>query len=176
MIHWLTGQINERNGQLDEAIANYEAILGTTVPARGFDFSLDYEVLNALGGAAYARARLEAVTSAERQAFLRKAIAAYRRTLAIDSENVAAHYGLGLAYADPSWNAMPADLPKPGPSSEPQGKDIAEEIRTHGTDRPRIHPQHVAEPSMLSPWPIRSRGSRSSPGPSSARGSTRSSK
>lgn len=129
VIHWLTGQINERNGRLDEAIANYEAILRTTVPARGFDFSLDYEVLNALGGAAYARARLEAVSSAERQAFLRRAIAAYRRTLAIDSENVAAHYGLGLAYADPSWNAPPADLPKPDPSSEPQGKDIAEEIR-----------------------------------------------
>jgi hypothetical protein len=29
-----------------------------------------------------------------------EAIATYRKTLAIDSENVAAHYGLGLAYAD----------------------------------------------------------------------------
>src|SRR5262249_10941138 len=108
VIHWLSGQINERNGLLDEAIASYEAILGTPVHERGFDFSLDYEVVNALGGAAYGRARLEPVASAERLTFLRKSIAAYRRTLAIDSENVAAHYGLGLAYADPSWNVPEA--------------------------------------------------------------------
>jgi hypothetical protein len=31
---------------------------------------------------------------------MRKALSAYRRTLAIDSENVAAHYGLGLVYND----------------------------------------------------------------------------
>ncbi|WP_406699617.1 tetratricopeptide repeat protein [Singulisphaera sp. Ch08] len=128
VIHWLTGQINERNGRLDEAIASYEAILGTTVPERGFDFSLDYEVVNALGGASYARARLEPVASEERLTYLRKSIAAYRRTLAIDTENVAAHYGLGLAYADPSWNVAPANLPKAEQESEKPASEITDEI------------------------------------------------
>lgn len=140
VIHWLTGQVNERNGRLDEAITSYEAILGTTVPDRGFDFSLDYEVVNALGGAAYARARLEPVASAERLTLLRKSIAAYRRTLAIDSENVAAHYGLGLAYADPSWTPASADLPKPEQNLDKKASHIAEEIvaRTERTAQASI--------------------------------------
>ena len=100
VINWLTGQINERNGLLDEAIASYESVLATRIPDRGFDFSRDYEVINALGTVLYARARQEPRESPARRDFLRRAIAAYRRTLAIDTENVAAHYGLGLAYAD----------------------------------------------------------------------------
>ena len=43
-----TGQINERNGYLDEAIAKYRDVLATKIPERGFDFSRDYEVLDAL--------------------------------------------------------------------------------------------------------------------------------
>ena len=39
----------------------------------------------------------------DRLDYLKKTIAAYRRTLAIDSENVAAHYGLGVAYGTPPW-------------------------------------------------------------------------
>ncbi|MEJ7639518.1 MAG: tetratricopeptide repeat protein, partial [Singulisphaera sp.] len=100
VINWLTGQINERNGLLDEAIANYEAVLATRIPDRGFDFSGDYEVINSLGTVLYSRSRQEPRESPERRAFLRRTIVAYRRTLAIDTENVAAHYGLGLAYAD----------------------------------------------------------------------------
>jgi tetratricopeptide (TPR) repeat protein len=143
VINWLSGQINERNGLLDEAIANYEAVLGTTVPARGFDFSLDYEVVNALGAASYARARLEPVSSGTRLPFLRKAIAAYRRTLAIDSENVAAHYGLGLAYADPAWDAPLVDLPQSGIYPGRPDGGIAEEIIARA--------EWTAEPSISAP-------------------------
>ncbi len=49
VIAWLSGQIDERNGYLDEAIARYESVLATRIPDRRFDFSLDYEVINALG-------------------------------------------------------------------------------------------------------------------------------
>ncbi|MCA1686652.1 MAG: tetratricopeptide repeat protein, partial [Planctomycetia bacterium] len=98
VINWLTGQINDRNGLLDEAVASYESVLATKIPERGFDFSLDYEVINALGTSLYNRSRREPRGSPERAEFLRKAVDAYRRTLAIDSENVTAHYGLGLAY------------------------------------------------------------------------------
>ena len=51
---------------------------------------------------------------------LAKAVAAYRRTLAIDSENVAAHYGLGLAYADPAWGET--GRPRPADAGEPTGR------------------------------------------------------
>jgi tetratricopeptide (TPR) repeat protein len=130
VINWLTGQVNERNGQLDAAIANYEAVLSTKIPDRGFDFSLDYEVLNALGNVSYGRARIEPLLSPAREAFLRKTIATYRRTLAIDSENVAAHYGLGLAYADPTWNTDLKGLPEP-PSDENRPKvGLDEELQT----------------------------------------------
>ena len=100
VIAWLSGQIDERNGFLESAAARYESVLATKIPERGFDFSLDYEVINSLGANYYNQARSQPIASPERLDFLRKSIATYRRTIAIDSENVAAHYGLGLAYAD----------------------------------------------------------------------------
>jgi tetratricopeptide (TPR) repeat protein len=142
VINWLTGQVNERNGQLDEAIASYEAVLSTKIPARGFDFGLDYEVLNALGSVSYGRARIAPLHSPEREAFLRKAIATYRRTLAIDSENVAAHYGLGLAYADPTWNTGASGVPgRSIAPARPEG-GIEEELRAKA--------EETAEPAIPS--------------------------
>ncbi len=92
VINWLTGQINASNGMLDEAIASFESVLATKIPERKFDFSLDYRVINDLGAALYARARIELpITSPARRDYLKKTIAAYRRTLAIDSEDVGAH-------------------------------------------------------------------------------------
>ncbi len=112
VINWLIGQINARNGLLDQAIQSFESVLATKVPERKFDFSIDYEVINELASALYARCRIEAISSPERLDYLKRTIAAYRRTLAIDSEDVAAHYGLGLAYGDPAWKAnAPEDSP-----------------------------------------------------------------
>ncbi len=100
VINWLTGQINERNAYFDEAIANYESVLSTRIPARGFDFSGDYEVINALGRVQFNRAMSEPSDSSVRADFLTKSIATYRRTIEIDSENVEAHHGLHLAYSN----------------------------------------------------------------------------
>ncbi|HEV3122419.1 MAG TPA: multiheme c-type cytochrome [Isosphaeraceae bacterium] len=100
VIAWLTGQINARNGYMNEAIDQFESVLATKVPARGFDFSQDYLVLNELGAAYFGRASQELLDSPMRPEFMRKAAETYRRTIAIDSENVAAHYGLGLAFSD----------------------------------------------------------------------------
>ncbi|MDR3636469.1 MAG: multiheme c-type cytochrome [Isosphaeraceae bacterium] len=129
VINWLTGQINERNGLLDEAIASFESVLSTKIPARKFDFSLDYEVINALGSAYYARSRVEPIGSTERLEFLRKAIAAYRRTLAIDSENVPAHYGLGLAFGDPSWTPPGHGSDDSAAGPLPSGAELEDRIR-----------------------------------------------
>src|SRR5262249_17405353 len=103
VINWLTGQINVRNGMLDEAIQNFTSVLGSRIPDRKLDFSRDFEVINELGAAQYARSRILPVKSPERQELLQRTIATYARTLAIDSEDVAAHYGLGLAFGDPAW-------------------------------------------------------------------------
>ena len=124
VINWLTGQINERNGLLDEAIANYESVLATKIPDRGFDFSGDYEVINSLGTVLYSRSRQEPRDSPERRGFLEKTISAYRRTLAIDTENVAAHYGLGLAYADLARAAKGATAPEAAPGPTPTAEAV----------------------------------------------------
>jgi hypothetical protein len=100
VITFFSAQLDERNGLLDSAIEKYRSVLNTKIPERKFDFGRDYEVRNFLGAAEYARARLQPLNSPQRLERMLEAIATYRKTLAIDSENVAAHYGLGLAYAD----------------------------------------------------------------------------
>jgi tetratricopeptide (TPR) repeat protein len=109
VINWLTGQINARNAMFDEAIQNFESVLSTRIPDRKIDLSLDFEVNNELAHALYMRSRDPSHTtdSPDRRNFLMKAIATYRRTLAIDSEDVAAHYGLAQAYHDPAWGSVP---------------------------------------------------------------------
>ncbi len=104
-VAWMNGLVNKENGYLDEAIANFTAALSATSPeltARGFDFSRDYEVLNELGLTLFERAKQERGErrAAARRARLEQAVAAFTRTLAVDSENVTAHYALGLVHAD----------------------------------------------------------------------------
>jgi tetratricopeptide (TPR) repeat protein len=106
-INWLTGQINARNGLLDEAVKSFESVLNTKIPERKFDFSLDFEVINELASAYYGLARIEPIESKERKDLLKKTIAAFRRTLKIEVEDIAAHYGLGLALGDPAWGKKP---------------------------------------------------------------------
>lgn len=104
-VAWLTGLVNKENGHLDEAIANFRAALDATSPelrARGFDFSRDYEVLNELGLALFERAKQERGESraTARRERLAQAVAAFERTLAVDGENVTAHYALSLLHAE----------------------------------------------------------------------------
>ncbi len=104
-VAWLNGLVNKENGHLDEAIANFTAALDARSPAlteRGFDFSRDYEVLNELGQAQFERAKQErgAARADARAARLRAAAATFERTLAVDAENVTAHYALNLVYGE----------------------------------------------------------------------------
>lgn len=93
---WLAGAINAQQGHLDEAIANFEAVLSTKVPERKFDFSRDYTVINELGQAQFQRAQQFRgdANREQREARLRRAVETFEKTLAIDSENVTAHYNL----------------------------------------------------------------------------------
>jgi tetratricopeptide (TPR) repeat protein len=120
VINWLTGQVNERNNQLDAAVASYESVLNTKVPRRGFDFGHDYEVINALANAEYQRSQSEEPGSPERLEGLRRTIAAARRTLAIDSENVTAHYLAGRAFSELADEAPPIEQDDARPAPEPE--------------------------------------------------------
>src|SRR5262249_1654614 len=80
-----------------------------------------YVVINELASALYLRSKQERVDSPERRDYLMKAIAAYRRTLGIDSEDVEAHYGLAQAYKDPTWKSPRA---AEGPSEKEGDSDV----------------------------------------------------
>jgi len=100
-VAWLNGLVNKQNGYLDKAITEFRSILEDRyeeLDRRGFDFSLDYEVINELGQTLFERAKLERGDAAEQQKWLREAAARFKRTLEIDSENVTAHYNLALIY------------------------------------------------------------------------------
>ena len=102
-VAWLTGLVNKQNGYLDRAIQDLRSILEDRYPEldrRGFDFSKDYEVINELGLAYFERAKQERGNARRppREGFLRQAIEQFDKTLALDPENVPAHYNLALLY------------------------------------------------------------------------------
>ncbi len=103
-VAWFTGLVNKQNGYLEEAADNFRAILDTgyaDARRRGFDFSKDYRVINELGGTLFELAKLERgdARRARRDALLAEAAGWYEKTLAIDPENVVAHYGLAQIHA-----------------------------------------------------------------------------
>jgi tetratricopeptide (TPR) repeat protein len=100
---WLSGQVNRQQGHLAEAEKDFRSVVEDITPAmrdRGFNFGLDYEVLNELGATLFDEAKQirSPQRAAERDAFLRSAAETFERTLSIDSENVSAHYNLALIY------------------------------------------------------------------------------
>jgi tetratricopeptide (TPR) repeat protein len=99
-VAWFTGLINAQNGRLDQAIANYEQILDPkNQPSdRKFDFSLDYVVINELARTLFDRSKSEHENKAERDRYIRRAVEQYEKTLAIEPEDLDAHYGLGQCY------------------------------------------------------------------------------
>lgn len=102
-VAWLSGLVNKQQNNLDAAIANLEQVVDVRTQEmidRGFDFSKDYEVQNELGQTLYERGKMERGEKrlAAREAYYRKAIARYQKTLAIDSENSTAHYNLSLIF------------------------------------------------------------------------------
>ncbi|HUP79293.1 MAG TPA: tetratricopeptide repeat protein, partial [Pirellula sp.] len=100
---WFSGLVNREQGRLVEAEANFRSIVDQTTEERrlrGFDFSRDIEVLNTLGRTLFDRAeqlRLDS-QAPERESLLREAAKQFHRSLAIDSENMNAHYNLGLIH------------------------------------------------------------------------------
>ncbi len=96
---WFGAQVALRNGDLDEAIARIDDLLRggfRQAQGRGFDFSKDYRVQNALGNACYQRGLRE--RGEKRGEWLDRARSAFSQSLIYDPENLAAHYGLMQVY------------------------------------------------------------------------------
>lgn len=96
---WLNGSAKKLAGNLDGAIADFRSIVDdryAELEKRRLDFSKDYVVLAELGQTLMERAKAERGSPENRTVFLREAAAAFDRVLALDSENVAAHYNLAL--------------------------------------------------------------------------------
>lgn len=101
-IAWFSGLVNKQNGFLDKAITEFRSILEDRYPEldkRGFDFSKDYEVINELGQTYYERSKAERSNPERQKEFLNLAAETFQKTLALDSENMTAHYTLALIYA-----------------------------------------------------------------------------
>jgi tetratricopeptide (TPR) repeat protein len=102
---WFSAQVDKQNGFLDEAIQRYESLLAMDTEEtrqRGFDFSVDWRVLDDLGVTLYERAKQERgeARKAQRQAFLERARKAFERTLELEPEDLIAHYNLAFLYEE----------------------------------------------------------------------------
>ncbi|HVR28756.1 MAG TPA: multiheme c-type cytochrome [Thermoanaerobaculia bacterium] len=98
---WWSGLVDKQNGKLDAAIASFRSLVEASSPElreRGFDFSKDYNLLNELGLTLHERAKQERGPDrqARRAELLAEAGSWFERTLAIDPENVTAHFNLYL--------------------------------------------------------------------------------
>jgi len=116
-VAWLSGVINREQGRLEEAESNFRKVLEDKTQersARGFDFSLDYEVIDLLGQTLFERAKQvrDPARRADRDQLLRQSAEAYQKVLSLDPENVSAHYGLQLVYQDLGDNVKAAEHAK----------------------------------------------------------------
>ncbi|WP_153558375.1 tetratricopeptide repeat protein [Roseimaritima sediminicola] len=96
---WLSGVINSQQGRLEEAEQNLRSVLEDRteeMQRRGFDFSLDIEVINLLGRTQFdlGNIRDRQGRSEESRQYYREAVQRFERTLQIDPENVTAHFNL----------------------------------------------------------------------------------
>lgn len=100
---WLSGVINAQQGYLEEAEQNLRSVLEDSteeMQSRGFDFSLDIEVINQLGRTLFdlGIARERQLGTEEVREYFEEAVMQYQKTLMIDPENVSAHHNLQLLY------------------------------------------------------------------------------
>jgi tetratricopeptide (TPR) repeat protein len=142
-VAWFTGLVNAQNGRLDEAIANFREILDPKNQPhdRKFDFTKDYVVINELGRTLFDRAKQEFDT-AQRDRFLRQAIAQFEKTLTIDSEDLDAHYELTQCYS-----RLAEDVPVAESSAEklfPAGTTLRQYAKTFTDPKEPADRRYVA--------------------------------
>ncbi len=104
VVEWFTGLVNKQNGFLDDALASFHSVydMWQTQEAREreFDFREDYNLLNEIGQTTFERAKQERGVERKeaRDAFLRESVGWFDKVLALDPENMSAHYNLALVH------------------------------------------------------------------------------
>lgn len=102
-LSWFRGLVHAENASsardLDTAIADFERIIEPAHQPRErkFDFSADYVVLNMLARTLFKRALAEGDNDPVQDQFLLASIRRYQQALALDGENLDAHFGLSQA-------------------------------------------------------------------------------
>jgi tetratricopeptide (TPR) repeat protein len=149
---WYASLVAQEYGDLDRAIANLENLVETRFPEaveRGFDFSKDTRVLNELGRSLYERARRErgAERQARRKAYLNQAREWLARTLAIDPENLTAHYNLGLVFTELGDVQAAAGHRRLHEKYRPDDQAIEQAVTIHRRANPAA--DHAAEPTAI---------------------------
>ncbi len=100
---WLSGVVNSQQGRLEEAEQNLRSVLEDDtedMQKRGFDFSIDIEVINLLGRNLFdlGNTRDRQGQTEESVSYYVDAITQFEKTLTIDPEDVSAHHNLQLLY------------------------------------------------------------------------------
>ena len=114
---WFTALVNgetaTRKEHLDAVIADLRKLLDPAAQPRerGFDFTKDYVVWNALANRLFKRRQFEPRDSAARADYLQQAISAAERVLELDAEDVTAHDLLALAYGELASPAAAGEKP-----------------------------------------------------------------
>ena len=147
-----TALIDRENGHLDEAIRSLESIIDTrfeNARQRGFDFSKDVRVTNMLGRTLFERARLERGKARReaRMTFLERAAASLHRTLETDPENLAAHYNLGLVYAETGDDAKASHHRALHEKYRPDDNAVEQAVAIHRSSNPAA--DHAASPVAI---------------------------
>jgi hypothetical protein len=115
-VSWFNGLLNMQNVHFEEAITDFETILkpANQPTQRRLDFTKDFLVINELGKALFWRAKQEEGNDlAARDEYLRRAIATFEKTLALDAENVDAHEFINKCFATLAGEAKAASA-QPG--------------------------------------------------------------
>lgn len=114
---WFTALANSntatRKEHFDAVVADLEKLLdpNSQPKERGFDFTKDYVVWNALANRLYKRRQFEPAGSPARRDYLVRAVKAAERVLELDAEDVSAHDLLALAYGELSHWTRAATTP-----------------------------------------------------------------
>lgn len=153
VLAWFQGLVTAQDAteaaHFDTAIRYFETIVDPAQQPRHddgrpkFDFTKDAVVLTELGKTLYRRGLIEDDGSASQQQFLARAIAAYDRALAVDPEELDAHYGVSQCYAQ---LAARVDAP---PGDALPGMDACEALAREVSDTRLPLPERQAKALAL---------------------------
>jgi tetratricopeptide (TPR) repeat protein len=141
LLAWLQGVITAQQAtsreDLEAAAALFERIVDPAHRPRHedgrikFDFTRDVVVLDELGRTLFKRSTLEESGSEAERQYLLRAVQAFERALAVDSEDLEAHYGLYQCY-----DRLSVGAPSPAQVAAAQSADIEALLNQALSDSP----------------------------------------